>query len=100
MGSEGGRPTKSHGCRPTFVSVWSEASWTRVYTRREWLWRWRKSVEAEQIGQPADRHLASYRLGQVGGAPLLPYKYPLPVKVDTHTHHILEIPLVKLSFLV
>jgi hypothetical protein len=37
----------------------------------------------------AGHHLVSYRLGQVGGAPLWPYKYPppLPVKVDTHTPH-------------
>jgi hypothetical protein len=32
------------------------------------------------------------------GVPFAPYKYPLMVKVDTH--HILEIPLAKLLFLV
>jgi hypothetical protein len=40
----------------------------------------------------------SYRLGQVGGAPPWPYKYPPPMKI--RTHHTLEIPLVKFSFLV
>jgi hypothetical protein len=45
----------AHGvaCRPTFVSVWPEASWTRVYTTRGRLWQWRKSMEAELIGWPA-----------------------------------------------
>jgi hypothetical protein len=52
------------------------------------------------VARPTGRHLVSYCLGHVGGAPPWPYKYPLMVKVDTHTHHILEIPLVKLSFLV
>jgi hypothetical protein len=40
------------------------------------------------VAIPADYHLVSYHLGQVGGAPPWPYKYiPLPVKVDTHTPH-------------
>jgi hypothetical protein len=77
---------------PAFESVWTKTSQTCVYTRRERLWRWRKSVEAELIGGPATWlgwPAASWRvttLGQVGGAlhgcintP------PLPLKVDTHT---------------
>jgi hypothetical protein len=44
-------------------------------------------------------HLASYRLGQVSGAPPWPNKYP-STDESRHAHHILEIPLVKLSFLV
>jgi hypothetical protein len=48
---------------------------------------------------PAGRHMASYRLGQVGGAPPRPYKYP-PTGGNQNTHHILEIPLAKLPFLV
>jgi hypothetical protein len=50
------------------------------------------------VARLADRHLVSYHLGQVAGAPPWPYKYPLPVKVDTH--HIFKISLAKLSFLV
>jgi hypothetical protein len=77
--------------RPTFASDWPEASWTRVYTRRGRLWRWRKSVEAELIG-----HLAMW-LGwptttwQVSASaksvelPHGPINTPLPMKVDTHT---------------
>jgi hypothetical protein len=43
----------------------------------------------------AGHHFASYRLGQVGGAPPWPYKYP-PTGDDITW----EIPLAKLSFLV
>jgi hypothetical protein len=43
--------------------------------------------------------MESYRLSQVGGAPTWPYKYP-PIGESRDTHHILEIPLAKLSFLV
>jgi hypothetical protein len=42
---------------------------------------------AGHVARPADYHLAIYRLSQVGGAPPWPYKYPLPVKVKTHTPH-------------
>jgi hypothetical protein len=51
------------------------------------------------VARLAGHHMVSYHLGQVGGAPPRPYKYPLQVKVDTHAPH-LEIPLAKLSFLV
>jgi hypothetical protein len=30
----------------------------------------------DHMARLAGRHLVSYRLGQVGGAPLWPYKYP------------------------
>jgi hypothetical protein len=40
---------------------------------------------AGHVARPVGHHLVSYHLGQVGGAPPWPYKYPLPVKVDTHT---------------
>jgi hypothetical protein len=49
---------------------------------------------------PVGLHLLSYFLGQVGGAPLWPYKYSLLWWKSEHTHHTLEIPLAKLSFLV
>jgi hypothetical protein len=39
---------------------------------------------ASHVARPDGRHLVSYRLDQVGGAPPCPYEYPIPVKVDTH----------------
>jgi hypothetical protein len=63
-------------------------------------------VEAELIGrsatwlvQPATtwRVTASAKLVELPHGPI---NTPLPLKVDTHTHHILEIPLAKLSLLV
>jgi hypothetical protein len=47
----------------------------------------------------ADHHLASYRLNQVGNPSLNPYKYP-SIGGNQSTHHILDILLAKLSFLV
>jgi hypothetical protein len=55
---------------------------------------------AGNVARLADLHLVIYDLGQVGGALPRPYKYPPLVKIRTHTHHTLEIPLAKLSFLV
>jgi hypothetical protein len=42
--------------------------------------------------------MASYRLNQVGNPTLDPYKYP-STGGNQNTHHILEIPLAKLPFL-
>jgi hypothetical protein len=42
---------------------------------------------AGHVAWPPDHHLASYRLGQVDGAPPRPYKYPLPVEIRTHTSY-------------
>jgi hypothetical protein len=42
---------------------------------------------AGHVDRSASHHLASYHLGQVGGAPPWPYQYPLLVKIDTHTSH-------------
>jgi hypothetical protein len=36
---------------------------------------------------PPDHHLALNWLIQIGGDPIRPYKYPLVVKIDTHTPH-------------
>jgi hypothetical protein len=47
----------------------------------------------------AGQHLVSYGLKQVGNPSLDPYKYP-STSGNQKTHHILEIPLAKLSFLV
>jgi hypothetical protein len=54
---------------------------------------------AGHMARPAGRHMVRYHLGQVGRAPPQTYKYPLQWKSE-HTHHYLEIPLAKLSFLV
>jgi hypothetical protein len=45
----------------------------------------RSTRPAGHVASPADRHLVSYHLGQVGGAPPRPYKNPPPVKIRTHT---------------
>jgi hypothetical protein len=37
------------------------------------------------VARPAGRHLLRYRIGQVGGAPSRPYKYPPPVEIRTNT---------------
>jgi hypothetical protein len=88
--------------RPAFESVQTKTSWTRVYKRRERLCQWRKLVEAKLIGRPATwlgqpaghvtkltgYNLVSYHLGQVGGAPPWPYKYPTTGESrHTHTPH-------------
>jgi hypothetical protein len=53
----------------------------------------------DHVARPAGRHLASYRLNQVGNSSLYPYKYP-STGGNQNTHQILEIPFAKLSFLV
>jgi hypothetical protein len=44
-------------------------------------------------------NMVPYHLDQVGGSPPRSYKYP-PTGGNLDTHHTLEIPLAKLSFLV
>jgi hypothetical protein len=61
--------------------------------------RWKPFHPAGHVARPADHHLASYRIGQVGGAPPRRYKYPSTGR-NQNTHHIFEIPLAKLQFLV
>jgi hypothetical protein len=52
-----------------------------------------------RVARPVDHHLVSYWLNQVGNPSLDPYKYP-STGGNQNTHHILEIPLAKLLFLV
>jgi hypothetical protein len=54
---------------------------------------------ATWLGSPATTwHQTNFsKLVEVSFTPI---NTPLMVKVDTHTHHTLEIPLAKLSFLV
>jgi hypothetical protein len=52
----------------------------------------RSTRPTSHVARPVGRHLACSRLGQVGGAPPRPYKYPLQWKLE-HTHHYSEIPL-------
>jgi hypothetical protein len=42
-------------------------------------------LPSSHVARPADRHLASYRLSQIDGAPPWPYKYPLTSE-SRHTH--------------
>jgi hypothetical protein len=51
------------------------------------------------MARPVGHHMVSYQLNQVGKPSLDPYKYP-STGGNWNTHHILEIPLVKLLFLV
>jgi hypothetical protein len=44
---------------------------------------------------PASHHLVSYRLNQVSNPSLDPYKYPLPVEINT-PHSTYSSPLVKI----
>jgi hypothetical protein len=46
------------------------------------------------MARPAGHHLASYRLNQVSNPSLDPYKYPLPVEINT-PHSTCSSPLVK-----
>jgi hypothetical protein len=56
---------------------------------------------ASDVTRPVGHHLVSYCISQVNGAPPWLYKYPHTGESrHTHTHHILEIPLAKLPFLV
>jgi hypothetical protein len=50
------------------------------------------------VARSAGDHLVSYRLNQVSNS-LDPYKYP-STDGNQNTHHILEIPLARLPFLV
>jgi hypothetical protein len=54
---------------------------------------------ATWLGQPATTWQVT-TLAKSVELPHDPINTPLPMKVDTHTHHILEIPVAKLSFLV
>jgi hypothetical protein len=54
---------------------------------------------ADYMARPANHHLVSYRLNQVGNPTLDPYKYP-STGGNQNTHHFFEIPLAKLTFLV
>jgi hypothetical protein len=51
------------------------------------------------VARPTGHHLVSYRLNQDGNPSLDPYKDP-STGGNRNTHHILEIPLAKLPFLV
>jgi hypothetical protein len=55
---------------------------------------------ANHVARTAGRHFTSYRLSRSVELPHGSINTPLPVKVDTQTHHILGIPLAKHSFLV
>jgi hypothetical protein len=54
---------------------------------------------ADHMARPVSHHLVSYRLNQVGNPSLDPYKNP-STGGNHNTHHILEITLAKVPFLV
>jgi hypothetical protein len=58
-----------------------------------------EKVGGDRTTWSAGHHLVSYRLNQVSNRSLDPYKYP-SIGGNQNTHHILEIPLAKLPFLV
>jgi hypothetical protein len=89
---------------PCFMLVWPEASRTRVYTGSRRPRRWRKSVEAAPLswsdtwlGRPA----TTWWQTDFSKSVELPHD-PINTSYggNEETHHILEIPLAKLSFLV
>jgi hypothetical protein len=106
MDSGGGRSAKSHGRSANFcVNLARGFLDTCLHEKGkamavEKVGGGQTNWPANHVARLAGRPLVSYHLGQVDGAPPRNYKYPIPVKVDTHTHHILEIPLAKLPFLV
>jgi hypothetical protein len=53
----------------------------------------------DHVVRLAGNHLMSYQLNQVGNPSLDSYKYP-STGGNKNTYHILEIPLVKIPFLV
>jgi hypothetical protein len=76
---------------PGSKSVRPMTSWTCVYTIRGRPRLWRKgggscsTRPAGHVAWSVNRHLVSYRLSQVIGAPPQPYKYPCLVEIRTHT---------------
>jgi hypothetical protein len=45
----------------------------------------RSTQLVSHVARPTCHHMVRYRLGQLGGAPPWPYKYPLRWKLE-HTH--------------
>jgi hypothetical protein len=83
--------------RPCIMLVWPTASRTHVYTRSRRSRRWRKLVEATPPGW-----LATWRQTNLSKSVELSHgsiNTPPPM-VEMRTHHILEISLAKLPFLV
>jgi hypothetical protein len=102
MGSGGGWLAKSHGWLANFCVGLARGFLDTCLHKKgktmvvEKVCGGQTHWSAGHVARPAGCHLVSYHLGQVSGAPPWPYKYPLPVKVDTH--NILEIALAKLPF--
>jgi hypothetical protein len=98
VGPGGGRPTKSPGRLARFyVDLGHGFVHMCLHDKGK-----SKAVEKVSGGRttwPAGHHLVSYRLNQVVNPSLEPYKYP-STGGNQNAHHILEILVVKLSFLV
>jgi hypothetical protein len=101
----GGRPVKSPGQLTRFYVNWAHDF---VYTSLHEMGNG-KTVEkvdggqttrpASHVARPAGHHMANYQLNQVDNPSMEPYKYP-SIGGNQNTHHVLEVPLVKLPFLV
>jgi hypothetical protein len=99
------RPNSLEG-RLGFKAIRPKTWLTRFYMRRRSLSLWRKSVEAALLGRPATwlgRPAATTwhqtDFSKLVEVPFTPINTP-PLGESRHTHHTLEIPHPKLSFLV
>jgi hypothetical protein len=75
VGPGGGWRAKSHGW-PTNFYVGSDQNFMETCLHEKGKVKKVKKFGGGQTHWPASHHLVSYWLGQVGGAPPLPYKYP------------------------
>jgi hypothetical protein len=101
----GGRPAKSLG-QPTRFNVVLARSFVHTCLHEKGKAKAVEKVSGGQttwpdghVARPTSHHLKSYQLNQVSNPSLDPYKYP-STGGNQNTHHIFDIPLAKLSFLV
>jgi hypothetical protein len=87
------------GGRPANFYVSSDQNFVDTCLNKKGKAKAVKKVSGGQTHWPPGHHLLCYHLSQVGGATPQPYKYP-PNGGNQNIHHILEIPLARLSFLV
>jgi hypothetical protein len=98
MGPGGGRPARSYvrfarGFMRTCLQENGKAKAVEKVGGGRTTW------STTHMARPAGHHFLSYLLNQIGNPSLDPYKYP-STGGNQNRHHILEIPLVTLPFLV
>jgi hypothetical protein len=104
VGPGGGRLAKSPG-RPVRLYIGLACGF--VHTRQnkgkakavEKISGGQTTCLVNNVARPVGHHMVSFQLNHVGNPSLDPYKHP-STGGNQNTHHILEIPLVKLPFLV